>query len=1057
MPTCPACGRNNPEGFQFCGFCTSPLTASEGNEVRKTVTVLFSDVTGSTSLGERLDPESLRSVMSRYFDLARTVVERHGGTVEKFIGDAVMAVFGVPVAHEDDALRAVRASTEIREELAGLNDALERGSGVRLETRTGVNSGEVVAGDPSFGQSFVSGDTVNVAARLEQAARPGEILIGAGTLSLIRDAVQVEATDPLPLKGKAEPVPAFRLLEVRAGAAGVARRLDSPMVGREDELRQVLDAFDRAEGARSCELVTIVGDAGVGKSRLSMEVLSRLAGRAIVLEGRCLPYGEGITFWALGEIVRRAARIDEADPPALALAKIEGVLNGNDDAALVRDRVGAAIGLSDATGAIQETFWATRRLLETLAIDQPVVAVVDDIQWAEPTLLDLLEYVASFSRDHPVLVLCMARPELRETRPEWARTGTVVTLSTLDPTASGELVQNLIGSAGLPSLIRDRIIEAAEGNPLFVEEMLRTLIDDGVLRREDGTWVATDDLSRLSTPGTVQALIAARLDRLEDEERAVIQRAAVVGQVFFWGAVAELSPEDARPAVGANLQMLHRKELIRPEASPFAGQDAFRFSHLLVRDAAYESMPKRIRADLHERFASWLERIAGDRVAEYEEIVGYHLEQAHRYVVELGPVGDRSHALAENASAFLARSGRSALDRGDMAAAMSLLTRALDLVPEDASVRPGLQVDLALGLDFSGRPNDAAVMLEEAAASARAAGDRRVESLVAIRKIALSPRLSSTRFETLLDQLRSMLPDLEEMEEHQHLGEALENVGLFQYWLGRHSDAEQALERAVHHARAAGDRRSEVVALGLLTNVIAQGPTPVGKAIARLPLLLERSGGSKVTEGRMLWNLSLLQAMSGRIDEARRSWSRSRELYRELGTLFVAEMYLGWAELTGGEPAEAEGPLREGMTFLEAAGETGWLGTTAAVLAEVLWHRGKGEEAERYALLADRLAAPDDVATQWQWRAAQAKVLADRDRLLEAETLARAAVSAIDRTDWLMWRGAARMSLAYVLRKAGRGPEAAIVLREALELYERKGDVADASKARAQLNAVSTN
>jgi len=1057
MANCPACGRDNPEGFQFCGFCASPLISSEGHEVRKTVTVLFSDVTGSTSLGELLDPESVRNVMSRFFDLARTVVERHGGTVEKFIGDAVMAVFGVPSAHEDDALRAVRAAIELRENLTALNDELDRGSGVRLETRTGVNSGEVVAGDPSSGQSFVSGDTVNIAARLEQAAQPGEILIGAGTLSLVRDAVRVEATEPLQLKGKAEPVPAFRLLDVLAGVPPLARRLDSPIVGRDDELRQVLDAFDRVERSRSCELVTIVGEAGVGKSRLTMEVLSRLAGQATVLEGRCLPYGEGITFWALAEMVRRAAGIDEADPPAHALAKIAGLLNGNDDAALVRDRVGAAIGLSDATGAIQETFWATRRLLEALAADRPVVAVFDDIHWAEPTLLDLLEYVAGFSRDHPVLVLCMARPELRESRPEWDRAGTVITLSPLDPATSEDLIQNLIGSTRLPSQIRDHIVETAEGNPLFVEEMLRTLIDDGVLRSDDGAWVATADPSGLSAPGTIQALITARLDRLQDEERAVIQRAAVVGQVFFWGAVTELSPEDARPAVGTNLQTLQRKELIRPEASSFAGEDAFRFSHLLVRDAAYESMPKRNRADLHERFASWLERVAGDRVAEYEEIVGYHLEQAHRYVIELGPAGDRSRTLGEKASSLLAKSGRAALDRSDVPAALNLLSRALALVSRDAPARPRLLVDLCLALELSGRFEDEAVRLQEAATLARAAGDRRVESLVAIRKMALSIHQATSPFETLLGELRSMLPDLEEAGEHRAIGEVWENVGLLLYWLGRSTEAEQALERAVHHARTAKDRRGEGERLGFLTNVIAQGPIPAEEAIARLPLLLDRSGGSKVTEGRMLWNLSLLQAMSGRIEDARRSWRRSLELYRELGILFRAHMYIGWAELTAGDPAEAEGPLRDGMAVLEAAGGKGWLATTAAVLAEVLWRQGKNEEAERHALLSDQLAAPDDWMTQWQWRAAQAKVLADRDQPSEAEVLARAAVSVIDQTDYIMWRGDARMSLAYVLRKAGRAREAATVLREALELFERKGDVADASKARAELEDVSTS
>jgi tetratricopeptide (TPR) repeat protein len=384
-------------------------------------------------------------------------------------------------------------------------------------------------------------------------------------------------------------------------------------------------------------------------------------------------------------------------------------------------------------------------------------------------------------------------------------------------------------------------------------------------------------------------------------------------------------------------------------------------------------------------------------------------------------------------------------------AALNLLLRALALVFPDAPPRSRLLVDLCLALELSGRYEDEAARLEEAATLAQAAADRRVESLVAIRKKALSIHLATSPFETLLGEFRSMLPDLEEAGEQRALGEVWENVGLLLYWLGRSVEAEQALERAVHHARAAADRRDEVSRLGFLTNVIAQGPIPAEEAIARLPLLLERSGGSKVTEGRMLWNLSLLQAMSGRIEEARRSWRRSLELYGELGILFQAHMYIGWAELIAGDPAEAEGPLRDGMAVLEAAGGTGWLATTAAVLAEVLWRQGKNEDAERHALLSDQLAAPDDWTTQWQWRAAQAKVLADRDQLSEAEVLARAAVSVIDQTDYIMWRGDARMSLAYVLRKAGRAREAATVLREALELYERKGDVADASKARAEL------
>ncbi len=492
MLLCARCKRENPEGFQFCGFCSAPLALEEGREVRKAVTILFADVTGSTSLGERLDPESLRGVMTRYFDVARKTLERHGGTVEKFIGDAVMAVFGVPVVHEDDALRAVRAATDLRDALTGLNRELEPTWGAHLDIRTGVNTGDVMAGDPAAGQSFVSGDTVNVAARLEQAAQPGEILIGAETLRLVRDAVEAEAISPLFLKGKAESVPAFRLLDVGARTPGLARRLDSPMVGRDAELRQLLDALDRAAGGPGCELVTAIGVAGVGKSRLTRELLSRLHGRGQVLEGRCLAYGEGITFWPVAEMVRQAAGLEESDSSSVAMAKIGRLLEPlpEDEAVLIRDRVGAAMGLSEGQGAIQETFWAIRRLLECLASEQPVVAVFEDIHWAESTLLDLIEYVAEFSRGRPLVLLCTARPELRDVRSDWGRQGTVLSLQPLGSDESERLLQNLLGQADLPNYVRGPIVDAAEGNPLYVEEMLRMLIDDGLLRREDGQWVS---------------------------------------------------------------------------------------------------------------------------------------------------------------------------------------------------------------------------------------------------------------------------------------------------------------------------------------------------------------------------------------------------------------------------------------------------------------------------------------------------------------------------------------------------------------------------------------
>ena len=478
-------------------------------EVRKTVTVLFADISGSTALGERLDPESLRGIMSRYFEEMRSAIEQHGGTVEKFIGDAVMAVFGVPTVHEDDALRAVRAASQMREILDTLNAELERDFGARLQVRIGINTGEVVAGDPSAGETFVTGDTVNVAARFEQTAEPGEIVFGEETHRLVRDAVRVEPVEPLELKGKTDKVPAFRLVEVTAGAPAFARRLDSPLVGREEELERLQRVFDEAVGERTCRMVTVLGDAGLGKSRLVTELFARVGDRGRVLSARCLPYGEGITFWPVAELVKEAAAIDETDAPDAARSKLLALVADAEDGAEVAERVSDAIGLGEdgaGGGDIQETFWAVRRLLEILAAQTPLVVLFDDIHWAEPTFLDLLEYVTRFSADHPLLLVCTARPDLRETRPDWNTLGETIVLEPLSQDQSADLIANLLGSVGLPADVQARITDAAEGNPLFVEEMLRKLIDERLLERDNGHWSARGDLSEVAVPGTINAL-----------------------------------------------------------------------------------------------------------------------------------------------------------------------------------------------------------------------------------------------------------------------------------------------------------------------------------------------------------------------------------------------------------------------------------------------------------------------------------------------------------------------------------------------------------------------
>ena len=488
---CSTCGGENAAESRFCASCGSLLTGPAGGaaETRRVVTVLFSDLAGSTALGGELDPESLRQLMTRYFQEMGAVVRRHGGTTEKFIGDAIMAVFGVPRLHEDDALRAVRAAVAMRQALEGLNEEFERQWGVRIHTRTGVNTGEVIAGDSSKGESFVIGDAVNVAARLEQAAGPGEIFIGETTYRLVRDIATTAPIQPLRVKGKSESIAAWSLVDV-APTPLEARGLESPLIGRDREFAALEDVFRRTVESRSCGLVTVMGPAGVGKSRLTREFLPRLGDQTMVVVGRCLPYGEGITFWPIVEVLRTAAGLSDVHSPDEARTRIAELLEGA-DAPLVAARLAALMGLADVTPGVQETFWAVRKLFDQLAARRPLVVVFDDIHWAEPTFLDLLEYLADSLDGVPALLVCLARPELLEVRGDWMTSKANASLITLQPLSDAEmagLIRNLLGGAELADEARARIADAAEGNPLFVEETLRMLIDDGLLSAVAGTW-----------------------------------------------------------------------------------------------------------------------------------------------------------------------------------------------------------------------------------------------------------------------------------------------------------------------------------------------------------------------------------------------------------------------------------------------------------------------------------------------------------------------------------------------------------------------------------------
>ncbi|HEX2428566.1 MAG TPA: AAA family ATPase, partial [Gaiellaceae bacterium] len=636
MPFCSQCGTENPDVAKFCLACGSPLAAAPpAQEFRKIVTIVFSDLKGSTAMGEKLDSESLREVMTRYFDAMSAELEKHGGVVEKFIGDAIMAVFGLPKLHEDDALRAVRAAADMQQTQVVLNDELERHWGVRLTVRTGVNTGEVVAGDPTSGQRLVTGDAVNVAARLEQAAGEQEVLLGDLTYRLVRDFVEVEEVEPLELKGKSERVPAYRLVGVRADAER-PRRLDAPMVGRERELEHLSGAVREAVESRSCRLVTLIGEAGVGKSRLIDEFVRSVGNEVSFLRGRCLAYGDGITFWPLAEAVRQASGILERDSTESALKKLSA-LSGEAEA---EARVASAIGLSPTQYPVAELFWGARKLFEALARPGPLVVLFEDIHWAEKTFLELIEHLLETVADACLLIVCTTRHELIERLTEWSTSpgATRIELARLTEDETIAVAEHLLGRAGLDERVQSRVIAAAEGNPLFVEQLLSMLIDEGLIRFEDGCWRASADIDRAVVPPTIQALLAARLDYLEQSERAVIEPASVIGHVFVKDAVSYLVPEHARDDVGTRLATLGDKQLVQPDLSHSLEEEAFRFHHILIRDTAYEGILKRARATFHEQFVEWADSVNREGATEYEEILGYHLEQAYRYRSALGPI-----------------------------------------------------------------------------------------------------------------------------------------------------------------------------------------------------------------------------------------------------------------------------------------------------------------------------------------------------------------------------------------------------------------------------------
>ncbi|TIL63572.1 ATP-binding protein [Mesorhizobium sp.] len=1024
----------------------APDAREPGPDTRKTVTILFADIVDSSRLSLSLDPEALRNLLSRYFGELSAVVQRHGGIVNNYIGDAIMAVFGMPLVHEDDALRAVRAAVEMRETLAILNHELEAGWGVRLMNRIGINTGEVIASDQTQGYLSVAGEAVIVAKRLEEAATANEILIGEPTHKLVRDAVVVEPSGPRALKRGAT-IRALVVLEVLAHAPGVARRFDSPFVGRERQRALLETVFRNAVGDRTCHLITILADAGVGKSRLVREFTSGLAKDVTVLHGRCLPYGEGITYWPLAEIVRELTRAEGPDSGKQLAAVIEARLAGDEKAGLIAERVTGALGLGGARqGTTEETAWAVRRLFEALARAGPLVVVVDDVHWAEATFLDLVEHVADFSRDFPILLICIARPELFDSRPGWGagkRNATSIVLERLSDAECRELISNLLGPAPLPPAAESRIASAAEGNALFAEELVAMLVDDALLRHAPDSWVAASDLVELPVPSTINALLAARLEGLPSVERAILTAAAVEGSVFHRSAVSEL----AGPVLDTfedGLLALVRRDLVRPEAPLFAGEKAYRFRHVLIRDAAYRSLPKNTRADLHERFAAWLELAAADRLREFEEIVGYHLEQAFQYRVALGPRDVRAASLAARACERLEAAGRRALVRSDLPAAISLLERVSRLLPTDDTRRIALLAELGGALIESGRLDDAGRALDEAERLAAAADDQRLAAHVLVQRQFL--RIFHGEEGGLEEAARAaaaVIPVFDRFGDDLGLCRARRLEAWLSFTAARGEAAIAAWEQAAAHARRAGDWHEYHEILTWIASSLWFGPAPAAEGIRRCEAMRAEVRESPQSEAAILRQLACLNAIVGRFAIARDLIATSNATYADLGlTLYVASSeHEAVVELLAGNPAAAERSARAAYRALEEMGERAFRSTMAASLAVVILEQGRDEEAEDFAKLSAQLAASGDLVTQVRWRRVRARVHARRAELRAAEALAREAVTIAEATDFVNDRADALVDLSHVLEAARRGDEAVAAVSGALHLYELKGNV----------------
>ncbi len=987
--------------------------------------MLFTDVVGSTAIGDGADPEVLRTLMAGYHRRMREAIERHGGSVVKFIGDGVMAVFGVPRAHEDDALRAVRAALEMQEALAELE----------LPGRIGINTGEVVVhpGD-------VTGDVVNVAARLEHAAAPGAVLIGEQTFGLVREAVTATAVEPLELKGKSAPVAAWAVSAVGERREGFTRRLDAPLVGREGELRLLTEAYERCRRERRCHLFTILGEAGVGKSRLVGELAAASDGR--VLSGQCLSYGEGVTYWPVMEIVRSAAGVAESDDRGEVLGRLGELVAGDDDAGEIARQIACALGLEDAPASTQEIAWAFRRTVEILAAERPVIVVVEDVHWAEPALFDLIDHLTDWSRSASILLIATARPELLELRPGWGGGKTNATTILLEPLAAGacaEMVRTLAAGPRLSAEQAGRIVDAAEGNPLFVEQMLAMVESSGD--------------ADLGVPSTTAALLTARLDQLAEDERRVVECGAVEGRVFHRSAVTWLLPDDVGSELADRLRRLIRRELIDPGEAQFRGDEAYRFQHHLIQDAAYQAIPKRERALHHERFAGWLEQVADGRAGDFDSIIAHHLAEAVRYRRELG-LDDEG--LAARAAEQYRRAADQAALRGDVSAMTALLRRIGDLLPAGHPDAVLATIDVAWWLQ--GIDDDAAeASAEDALDCAKLTGDPILIDLARLRVAMVSAQGWQIDPREFVGETRKCADAGVAAGEPGIAARALlmEAVAAYEA-LQRAAMCAEAGQRAAALAVESGDGWLVGVADAVQVSGILRTDGPIDELLARADSIVSRYG--RLHRMAYLQNAAFLLAQQGKADLAFAYIDELEASRRELGVEIRNAYHLDWMRaflwLSAGHPEQAVPLLERALSTMRELDAAGVASTVAGLLGRAYGLTGDPAAAIASAEEARSLTTPGDIVSELFWRGAMARGLAATGRTDEAVPLARELLEIVSDVDVPEYRFYALTDAAEAERAAGNLDEARALLEQALAESERRGATAFVEQATAALAGV---